>query len=105
LVAACDDDDDAAALDTIRSARTLLQRLGESSGSLIETEALRNLCAIAESHGAAAKPSGAGGGDCGIALTREDYRTTEASLACWQAHGIRHLALVPPDGVGENDGF
>src|SRR5699024_10929804 len=61
LVGACDDDDDAAALSTIRSARTLLQRLGESSGSLIETEALRNLCAIAESHGAAAKPSGAGG--------------------------------------------
>ena len=105
LVAACDDDDDAAALDTIRSARTLLQRLGESSGSLIETEALRNLCAIAESHGAAAKPSGAGGGDCGIALTQEDSRTTEAILADWQAHGIRHLGLGTHEEEGEIDEF
>src|SRR5699024_1172045 len=83
LVAACDDDDDAAALDTIRSARTLLQRLGESPGSLIETEALRNLSAIAESHRAPAKPSGARRGDCGIRLTRPAPLPAEPTPPGW----------------------
>src|SRR5699024_12151252 len=52
----------------IRQARRLLQGLGGDSGISIETTRLRQLCEIAERHGAAAEPSGAGGGDCGIAL-------------------------------------
>src|SRR5699024_6787816 len=47
-------------------ARRVLQRLGESAGMVLETRPLRDLCDIAERHGAAGKPSGAGGGDCGI---------------------------------------
>ncbi|WP_209370033.1 phosphomevalonate kinase [Brevibacterium renqingii] len=105
LVAACDADDPEKALETIRAARTLLQRLGESSGSLIETEALEHLCEIAEAHGAAAKPSGAGGGDCGIALTREVSGTTEAILTGWAAHGIRHLGLGTHREEGDIDEF
>lgn len=53
----------------VRRSRALLQRLGEETGTLIETPKLAALCEIAERHGAAAKPSGAGGGDCGIVLT------------------------------------
>ncbi|UVI36142.1 phosphomevalonate kinase [Brevibacterium spongiae] len=81
LVTAFDHDDAEAALDTIRAVRALLQRLDETSGSLIETETLRDLCEIAGAHGAAAKPSGAGGGDCGIALVRTSGTAATAADA------------------------
>lgn len=56
----------------IRSARTLLSELDNAMGLGIMTPGLRTLCAVAEDLGAAAKPSGAGGGDCGIALMEPD---------------------------------
>ncbi|MFT4295984.1 MAG: phosphomevalonate kinase, partial [Micropruina sp.] len=59
-------DDAAATLGCLRTARRVLQELGELSGIVIETPALRALCDAAERCGAAGKPSGAGGGDCGI---------------------------------------
>lgn len=88
------------AVECIRRARRLLQQLGASSGLQIETEQLRALCDIAEQHGAAGKPSGAGGGDCGIALVDAEARTREI-LRDWEAHDIRHLDLVvhPAEGV------
>src|SRR5699024_8891834 len=59
-------------LSTIQSAlrenRELLNQLSRYTGVLIETPALSDLCSIAERIGGAAKSSGAGGGDCGIAL-------------------------------------
>ena len=42
--------------------------LSRASGITIETPQLRRLAEIAQEHGAVAKSSGAGGGDCGIAL-------------------------------------
>jgi phosphomevalonate kinase len=109
LVADCDDGDADRVLTTITAVRTLLQGLGETSGSLIETETLRDLCEIAVAYGAAAKPSGAGGGDCGIALTRtgsaDDARATESILRGWEAHGIRHLDLGTHEEEGEIDEF
>ncbi|WP_166968663.1 phosphomevalonate kinase [Brevibacterium atlanticum] len=104
LVTACDDDDAEQALQTIGKARTLLQRLGFTSGSLIETETLRRLCEIAEDHGAAAKPSGAGGGDCGIALA-PNHTDALAILAGWEAEGIRPLHLGTHREEGEIDEF
>ncbi|WP_210603915.1 phosphomevalonate kinase [Brevibacterium oceani] len=104
LVAACDDDDAEQALQTIGRARTLLQRLGFTSGSLIETETLRRLCEIAEDHGAAAKPSGAGGGDCGIALA-PNHTDAQAILTGWEAEGIRPLPLSAHREEGEIDDF
>ena len=44
-------------LTRIRTARRLLQQLGESSGIRLETPALTALCDAAEAHGAAGKPS------------------------------------------------
>lgn len=81
-----------AALDAVRAARRLLQGLGASSGIRIETDQLRALCEIAERHGAAAKPSGAGGGDCGIVLAPADLDTS-GILREWEAHGILRLPL------------
>ena len=73
-------------------ARHLLHRLSVRSSTVIETEALRALCDIAESFGAGAKPSGAGGGDCGIAIapaTLDDGRLT----AAWTSAGITPLPV------------
>lgn len=86
--------DQTAAPDVVRRARRLLQELGAASGTTIETERLRLLCDVAEEHGAAAKPSGAGGGDCGIAVLPAG-RPTAGILTGWAAHGIRHLDLSP----------
>ncbi|MFJ4486986.1 phosphomevalonate kinase [Streptomyces longwoodensis] len=60
--------DDAGLLKQIRRSRQELARLDDEVGLGIFTPALTALCDAAESVGGAAKPSGAGGGDCGIAL-------------------------------------
>lgn len=104
LVRAFEADDAPGAFDRIRQARHLLQRLGESSSSLIETQQLASLCDIAESHGAAAKPSGAGGGDCGIALTDAGL-PIDGLLRDWESHGIRRLSLSPHRPEGGIDDF
>ena len=103
-MSAFDDDDAQAALKTIRAARALLQRLGETSGSLIETATLHQLCEIAEAHGAAAKPSGAGGGDCGIAMAHS-HTDAQTILTGWEAAGIRPLDLGTHREEGEIDEF
>ncbi|WP_405791568.1 phosphomevalonate kinase [Streptomyces sp. NBC_01506] len=55
-------------LHQIRLARRELARLDDKVGLGIFTPGLRTMCDAAEAVGGAAKPSGAGGGDCGIAL-------------------------------------
>lgn len=88
----------------IRGARRVLQRLSESTGITIETEQLRMLCDIAERHGAAGKPSGAGGGDCGIVLA--DARLDASPiLREWEAHDIRRLSLSAHPATGGIDAF
>lgn len=94
--------DPTSAVDVVRRARRLLHRLQQHSGILIETEMLRDLCEIAERHGAAGKPSGAGGGDCGIVLAPPTASAT-GILAEWEAHDIRHLGLVVHPAEGGAD--
>ena len=104
--------DDRELLARIREARRLLADLDREAGLGIFTARLTALCDAAEAEGGAAKPSGAGGGDCGIALlddadssTDSDaYRARIARLHDrWTAAGIRPLPLhVPhPKGSGE----
>ncbi|OXM47375.1 phosphomevalonate kinase [Amycolatopsis alba] len=64
--------DDRELLRQIRSARNLLGRLDKELGLGIFTDRLTALCDAAESVGGAGKPSGAGGGDCGIAILDAD---------------------------------
>ncbi len=92
--------DDATALSAVRRARRLLQRLGRHAGVGIETERLAALCDTAEQVGAAGKPSGAGGGDCGIVLAPDDADTA-GLLRSWESHDIRHLTLSvhPSEGA------
>jgi len=92
LVTAIEDDDTARIMRQIERNRALLAGLSRISGRTIETAELTRLVEIAREHGAAAKSSGAGGGDCGIALCPTDTDLT-ALRAAWRAAGIRPLDL------------
>lgn len=73
--------------------RRLLAELGRLSQTTIETPALTRLIEIAAAHGAAAKTSGAGGGDCGIALCPPGT-DLDAVRADWREAGITPLDLT-----------
>jgi phosphomevalonate kinase len=107
-VRACEDaldrGDDGELLSRIREARRLLTALDREARLGIRTDRLTALCDAAEAVGGAAKPSGAGGGDCGIALLDSADGARIARLhGRWAAAGIRPLTLhVPPtEGSGE----
>jgi len=74
-------------LTLIRRNRLLLQELSHTSGANLETEPLRLLIELAEQQGAAAKFSGAGGGDCGIALCFDKTQAC-AIRNTWRQAGI-----------------
>ncbi|MGY0498424.1 phosphomevalonate kinase [Nocardia sp. FBN12] len=103
LVAAVEADDSQAVRAEIDSARTLLVDLDARSGLGIMTPRLHDLCAAGAAVGAAAKPSGAGGGDCGIALIE---RTRPAAIAeltgRWITAGIRPLPLRTHPAEGDH---
>ena len=91
---------DAAALcRAVDASCALLDALGREAGIPIVTPALACLVAAARRAGAVAKPSGAGGGDCGIALA-ESAAQAAAVRAAWEAEGIVPLALaIASEGV------
>ena len=62
--------DASALIEAVRRSAHALEELGAEAGLPIVTPALRRLVEVADRLGIAAKPSGAGGGDCGIALVR-----------------------------------
>jgi phosphomevalonate kinase len=74
-------------LELVRENRAALAELTQLSGVPIETEDLKKLAELADQNGAAGKLSGAGGGDCGIALCF-DSRIAENVKAAWQAAGL-----------------
>jgi phosphomevalonate kinase len=65
----------------------LLARFGDETDLPIVTPALARLVTVARNAGAVAKPSGAGGGDCGIALAPTP-RIAAAVRAAWRDAGI-----------------
>lgn len=79
-------------LDGITANRQALATLGKNAESNIETALLKELCDITERNGGAGKPSGAGGGDCGIAFLagREKERKV---ISEWGKAGIKPLNL------------
>jgi len=78
----------------------LLVRLGETLDLPVVTPALARLVAAARRAGAVAKPSGAGAGDCGVALCDSPARV-RAVRAAWEAEGLVPLAVaITADGVG-----
>ncbi|MCX4238957.1 phosphomevalonate kinase [Streptomyces ortus] len=85
-------------LDAVRTARGLLTRLDAETSLGIVTAPLHRLCEVAESCGATAKPSGAGGGDCGIALLPAHHSAALLRLR-WTAAGITPLPLEVTTGL------
>lgn len=75
--------------------RALLKDLGEITGTLIETPKLTRLIEVSNGAGLPAKTSGAGGGDCGIAIARaEDFDAVSARIEEeWKNSGIEALNL------------
>ncbi|MCL6453992.1 MAG: phosphomevalonate kinase [Alicyclobacillus sp.] len=99
LTAALRDGDTAGVLHALRRSRRNLANLGAQSGVGIETPQLRALAEAAERFGGAGKLSGAGGGDCGIAVLPSS-QTPACLFDAWRAAGIEPLDLqVTPAGV------
>jgi phosphomevalonate kinase len=80
----------------------LLVRLGEALDLPIVTPALARLVATARRAGAAAKPSGAGAGDCGIALATSAAQAAAVEEG-WRAAGIVPLGLTIDEGGARAD--
>ncbi|MFD3872838.1 phosphomevalonate kinase [Streptomyces sp. NPDC058623] len=95
--------DDQGLLRQIRRARQELARLDDEVKLGIFTPELTALCAVAETVGGAAKPSGAGGGDCGIALLdAEAMHDISHVRQRWAAAGVLTLPVRPaPEGIEE----
>ncbi len=74
-------------LQNIKENRALLQQLAKESGNNLETKELTTLIEAADSTGAAAKFSGAGAGDCGIAVCF-DKETAKKVKKVWREKGI-----------------
>ncbi|WP_105956293.1 phosphomevalonate kinase [Apilactobacillus quenuiae] len=72
--------------------RILLTKLGKFTGINIETPKLNKLCKIAIKNNGAAKSSGAGGGDCGIAIIDKNL-SKDKIIDEWKNNDIKRLNL------------
>lgn len=79
------------AIASITKNRKALRNLGKVMEVPIETNKLTKLCDIAEAFGSG-KSSGAGGGDCGIALVMSEDKRTRLQET-WHQEGIQPLDL------------
>lgn len=91
LIKSFEMNDSTEAINALKQNRKALQKLGENAGIAIETAKLKILCSIAETFGSG-KPSGAGGGDCGIAFLKGDAKIQEMYKA-WKEADISPLDL------------
>ncbi|MGW7094886.1 phosphomevalonate kinase [Streptomyces sp. NPDC054874] len=92
--------EDTALLSGIDAARRLLSHLDWQTCAGVFTPALVALCDAAKALGGAGKPSGAGGGDCGIALLPA-HTNPDTLHRHWDLAGITPLVLAtaPPTNV------
>jgi mevalonate kinase len=73
-------------LDALDANGAALEQLGATLGVSLVTPRLHEIVTIARAHGAGAKVSGAGGGDCGIALTANPVAAETIRTAWREAH-------------------
>ncbi len=83
-------------LRAVREAWKLLRTMARSAGIDYETPALCAIAALAEAQGGAAKPSGAGGGDCAVAFFPRDSARSAFLRSC----RVRGLATIPIRSAG-----
>lgn len=99
LIDAWKDNDKEKILLLIRNNEDYLRELGQKSGVNIETPELRRLSEIANRCGGAGKLSGAGGGDCGIAICFDEKIADNVKKA-WKDAGLYLVdATIDFDGV------
>lgn len=80
-------------MDGVKQNRKALATVGMEADTDIETPLLSTLCDLAEQYGGAGKPSGAGGGDSGIAFLPSERQAAE--LRCvWEKENIKPLNLT-----------
>lgn len=77
---------------SLRQARRLLEGMAEAAGIAYRTPALDRIADLAEAHGGAGKPSGAGGGDIAIALL-PDPDARQAFLDACAAAGLSRVSV------------
>ncbi len=77
----------------IARGRDLLEGLGSRLGLSMETPRLARMNALAKRWGGAAKPSGSGGGDVGVALL-PTVQARDAVARAWEEAGIRVLDVA-----------
>jgi len=87
LIVAVKKNDKKKILNLIDKNRTHLKELSDLSGSRLETEELTKLIEISKKFRAAGKFSGAGGGDCGIAVCF-DNNTAQEIKNSWKGAGL-----------------
>ncbi|MBY0278444.1 hypothetical protein K2Z84_24200 [Candidatus Binatia bacterium] len=95
----CRTHDAATVLRATRLAGRLLSRLGAIAGLRVYTPELRRACVLAAAQpGCAGKPSGAGGGDCAIAIVTREQRP--ALRGRWSESGLFPLDVdLEPRGA------
>ena len=81
--------------------RELLVNMGNDLGIVIETPLLRDLCNIALKFNGYGKSSGAGGGDCGIVIFKDNDHLEEL-INEWENCGITYLPLKVYNKKGDN---
>ena len=85
----------------LRENGELLRNLGKETNIDIETKKLAILSEIANKNGGAGKVSGAGGGDCGIAITF-NQDDSEKIIREWKEEGIDSIDVeLSLNGVKE----
>jgi len=72
--------------------RDFLKKLSELCDNQLETPELTKLITIAQEHHAGAKFSGAGGGDCGIAICFDEITAQKIKIS-WTENGITPLDI------------
>lgn len=83
----------------VKANRKALATVGNNADVSIETALLGTLCDLADGLGGAGKPSGAGGGDCGIAFM-PSKRQAEQLFSSWEKAGIKPLSITShPEGA------
>lgn len=81
-------------LEGVKRNRQALATVGQHAATPIETPLLGTLCDLAVQYGGAGKPSGAGGGDCGIAFMPTKEKA-DALMKAWSEVGIKPLDIQP----------
>lgn len=76
----------------IKENRNIIVELASFTGIDIETSKLKRLCEIAEEYNGSGKSSGAGGGDCGIAIVEKQSPIKDIESK-WTENGIIPLHL------------